>query len=58
MGEVVTLNQVRKARAKAEAKSRAESNRIAFGRTKAEKEAARRVAERQKRDLDGKKAEE
>ncbi len=34
MGEVVNLRQVRKARARAEAETKAEENRIAFGRPK------------------------
>lgn len=58
MGEIVNLNKVRKARAKAEAEKTAHDNRIRFGRTKAEKEAARREAERDRSDLDGKKLDE
>ncbi|GJD34610.1 DUF4169 family protein [Methylobacterium aerolatum] len=34
MGEIVNLRQVRKARARAEAETKAEENRIAFGRPK------------------------
>jgi len=37
MADVVNLNRVRKAKAKADKAKRAEENRIRFGRTKAEK---------------------
>ena len=53
----INLNKVRKARDKAEAQARAKGNRIAFGRTKAEKqaEALRRV--QAAKALDGAKRE-
>ena len=38
MAEIVNLRRVRKARARAEAEARADHNRIAFGRTRAERE--------------------
>jgi hypothetical protein len=49
MGEVVSLNRVRKAKVRAAKVVQADANRAAFGRTKAEKapdaqEAARRAA--------------
>lgn len=37
MGDVVSLNKLRKARARVEAKAQAEANRAKFGRTKAER---------------------
>lgn len=55
MAEIVNLNRWRKAKAKEEKTKQADANRVAFGRTKAEKEAARKVAERLNGDLDGKK---
>lgn len=58
MGEIVNLNKVRKAKVKAEAEETARNNRVRFGRTKAEKEAARRDADRDRSDLDGKKLDE
>ncbi len=58
MTEPVNLNKARKARDKAEAKSRAERNRAAFGRTKAEKTVTKLDTERARRDLDGKKRED
>ncbi len=54
MGEIVNLNRVRKARAKAEAARQAEINRAAFGRTKGEKQADRTAREAEARQLDGK----
>jgi hypothetical protein len=58
MAEIVNLNRYRKAKAKADAKAEAETNRIRFGRTKAEKEAARRRSEKVAGELDGKKIED
>lgn len=58
MAEIVNLNKARKARAKAEAEETARNNRIRFGRTRLEKEAARREEEKLSRDLDGKKLDE
>ncbi|MAX01020.1 MAG: DUF4169 domain-containing protein [Sphingomonas sp.] len=58
MGEVVNLRTARKARARAAKAATAETNRAAFGRTKAER--ARDAANKAKRDalLDGAKREE
>lgn len=58
MAEIINLNQARKARDKAEAKDRAARNRVAHGRTRAEKAAARIEAERAARLLDGAKRED
>jgi hypothetical protein len=58
MAEIVNLNRFRKAKAKEEAKAQADRNRVAHGRTKAEKDAARRTAEKQAGELDGKKLDE
>lgn len=55
MGDVVNFNKVRKARAKVEAEEKARNNRVAFGRTKQEKEAARQEAEKRARELEGKR---
>lgn len=54
---VVNLNRARKAKARADAKTAADANRVAFGRTKAEKAAAKAEAGRAVRDLDGAKRE-
>lgn len=58
MAEIVNLNRWRKAKAKEEGSRRADANRVAFGRTKVEKEAARLRAEKDARDLDAKKLED
>ncbi|UIJ44651.1 DUF4169 family protein [Sphingomonas cannabina] len=58
MGEVVNLGRARKAKRRTEAEAQAAANRVAFGRTKSEKAAARREAERRERDLDGAKRED
>lgn len=53
MAEVVNLNRARKKRARATDKAKAAENRVAFGRTKAEKEAAAIERERAAKLLDG-----
>lgn len=53
MAEIVNLNRVRKARAKADDRALAAANRAAHGRTRAEKQAARREQEALDRTLDG-----
>lgn len=58
MGEIVNLNRWRKAKAKKEKARQADINRVAFGRTKAEKELVRQQAEKDAKELDGKKVEE
>ncbi|HRL06746.1 MAG TPA: DUF4169 family protein [Brevundimonas diminuta] len=55
MGEIVNLNKARKARDKAAAKRTAEANRLTFGRTRAERDAARTERDRDARRLDGHK---
>ncbi|MDX5393724.1 MAG: DUF4169 family protein [Pseudomonadota bacterium] len=52
MGEIVNLNQARKARAKAEAGKQAKANRVLHGRTKGESLRAQLEAERERRRLD------
>jgi hypothetical protein len=55
MAEIINLNRARKARIKAEDKTRAAANRAAHGRTKAQKQSADRERERAARQLDGQK---
>ncbi|MBJ6121384.1 DUF4169 family protein [Sphingomonas mollis] len=55
MAEIVNLRTVRKAKARDAAAATADANRIAHGRTKAEKQAARIEADRARRLLDGAK---
>jgi hypothetical protein len=57
MSEPVNLNRVRKARAKADNKALAARNRVAFGRTKAEKDLAEARRDKAARALDAKKRE-
>jgi hypothetical protein len=58
MAEIINLNRARKARSRAEAAGKAETNRAKFGRTRAEKDAE--AAEQARRDalLDGAKRED
>jgi hypothetical protein len=58
MAEVVNLNKMRKAKARAEDESRAQANRIKYGRTKAQKENDRRAEERSAQLHRGKKLDE
>ncbi|MEN0075742.1 MAG: DUF4169 family protein [Paracraurococcus sp.] len=53
MGDVVNLNRVRKARAKAEAATQAAANRARYGRNAAEKENDRRAEARRQALLEG-----
>jgi phage shock protein A len=60
MAEIINLRQARKQKARAEKEARADENRVAFGRTKAEKnltkaeqDLARSRLEAHKRDPDG-----
>ncbi len=55
MGDVVNLNRVRKAKAKAESSRQAERNRAASGRTKADKQADHAARAAEARRLDGNK---
>lgn len=52
MAEIVNLNRARKDRAKAQDKARAAVNRVAHGRTRAEKEIARLERQRADRHVD------
>ncbi len=58
MAEIVNLNRVRKARAKAAAGKTAEANRTKFGRSKAERDAEAAGKARREALLDGAKREE
>lgn len=57
MADIVNLNRARKAKARGEAQATAAANRIVYGRTKAEKQAAKAETERRARKLDGAKRE-
>ncbi|MDK9697257.1 MAG: DUF4169 family protein [Siculibacillus sp.] len=52
MGEVIGLGRFRKARARADDKKRAEENRLRFGRTRAERDAAEMQSDLAARRLD------
>jgi len=58
MADVVNLNRWRKAKARDEKSKQAEVNRVAHGRTKAEKQAARQEEQRRQAELDGHKLED
>ena len=58
MSEPINLNKARKARAKADAKSKAVQNRAKFGRGKAEKAVSELEAARLRRALDQTKRED
>ena len=53
MSEIVNLNKARKAKARAERKTRADANVAKFGRTKAEKALENAKAKKATSDLDG-----
>jgi len=55
MAEIINLRQARKQKARAEKEARADRNRIAFGRTKAEKELTKAEQEMAQRRLDSHK---
>ena len=57
MAEIVNLNKMRKAKARAEDESRAQANRVKYGRTKAQKENDRRAEERRAQSHRGKQIE-
>lgn len=57
MSTPINLNKVRKDRARADAKVRADRNAVSYGRTKAEKEETKARAAKASRDLDGHKRE-
>lgn len=58
MAEIVNLRRARKAKARAATAAQADANRLAFGRTRAEREVAALDAERARRLLDGAKRED
>ena len=58
MADIVNFNQARKAKAKADDKTRAAENRAKFGRTKGQKTLDAARADKLKRDLDGAKRED
>jgi hypothetical protein len=58
MGEVVNLRRARKAKARVTTEAQAAANRIAFGRTKAERARDSAEADRREQALDGAKREE
>lgn len=58
MAELINLNKARKARDRAADKAQAAENRVRFGQTKGQKTVTRLDADRQRRDLDGKKRED
>ncbi|AOF89937.1 DUF4169 family protein [Sinorhizobium sp. RAC02] len=51
-GDVVNLRQFRKQKARSEKETQAEQNRVAFGRTKAEKTLTRALNEKAQKTLD------
>lgn len=53
MPEIINLNRARKQKARARGKAEAAENRVRFGRTKAERAAARAAEEKAVRDLRG-----
>ena len=57
MSGIVNLNKARKARAREEARKRADENAAKFGRTKLEKAQDKAAAEKAARDHDGTKRE-
>ena len=58
MAELINFNRVRKDKRKAVGKAQAAENRVAFGRTKVERTAAKLEADRARRELEGKKRED
>ncbi|MEQ1752933.1 MAG: DUF4169 family protein [Micropepsaceae bacterium] len=58
MGDVINLNQVRKARAKAEAEKAADSNRVQHGTPKAMKKKSRAEKKKSDQKLEGKRLED
>jgi hypothetical protein len=58
VAEIINLRRARKAKARADAARQADANRLAFGRTRAEREVATRDADRARRLLDGAKRED
>lgn len=57
MSTPINLNKVRKDRARADAKARADENSVKFGQTKAQKKATKQQRDMDARSLDGHKRE-
>ncbi len=57
MGDVINLNQNRKAKARTDKGKKAAENRRKFGRTKAQKQAEKQKAEREEKQLSAHKRE-
>lgn len=55
MAEPINLNRFRKAKRRADAQKQAAENRVAFGRTKAERDIERLKTEKAARELDQKR---
>lgn len=55
MAEPINLNRFRKAKRRADAQKQAAENRVAFGRTKAERDIERLKTEKATRELDQKR---
>ena len=55
MGEIINLNRFRKQRSRAEEAKQAAENRVAFGRTKAERMASTKIRRKAEADIDNKK---
>ena len=53
MAEPINLNKARKAMARADAEAKAAENRVAFGRSKAERQVAKAERDKAARDLSG-----
>ena len=58
MAELINLNKVRKAKARAGGKTQAVENRVRFGQTKGQKLVSKLDAERARREFEGKKRED
>ena len=58
MGDVINLNQVRKARANAEAEKAADNNRVQHGTPKAMKKKSRTEKKKSDQNLEGKRLED
>jgi hypothetical protein len=58
MGDVVNLRRERKKRDRVQAQTKAQENRVLFGRTKAERQLTKAQREQEQRRLDGVKLEE
>jgi hypothetical protein len=57
MGQPINLNKARKAKARTSKEAEAAANRVKFGRTKAEKLAEKRAAERAAKAVDDRRRE-